>query len=74
VLGRILSLPKDVVRALVHAVTGGGHKPPAGPRPADAWELRHVQASQASQAVVSPEQDESHSHSHGHSHDHGDDG
>lgn len=67
-LGRLLSLPKEVVRALVHAVTGGGHTPPAGPRPADAWELRQVQE-QADEPAPS-DSDDGHDHSHDHSHDH----
>ena len=67
-LGRLLSLPKEVVRALVHAVTGGGHTPPAGPRPADAWELRQVRE-QADEPAASGH-DHSHGHSHSHSHSH----
>lgn len=46
-LMRIARAPFLAVRKVVRIFIGGGTPPPAGPRPADVWELRHAERANA---------------------------
>jgi len=59
----LIGLPKRIVRALTHAVTGGGQVPPPPPRPADAWERRGLHGDGFS---TKPPAEHTHEHTHEH--------
>ena len=63
----LIGLPKRMVRALIHSVTGGGQVPPPPPRPADEWERRGLHSEAFSTPPAAGAAVE-HSHQHGHSH------